>query len=561
MSSQFRPPLPHPAYEDTRTVPSIDIYGSTKESLSDGQCNLGTWDGRNSSVFNDTRLSSNAPLFEQETSQHRREDHTHQGSQATGLHINAHNGYIHVPGVGQGVNKQAQALTPLFSYLLLYVITSLSLFLALIFPHPAAWKTSIFAILSTVLFLFSSPVTIKMLFFLMIAPWHTLWLMIIERKRSHTTLFKPLVSVLIPAWNEELGLISTIKTVLASTYRNFEIIVVNDGSTDNSDTAMKQFLAKYEAAMNGVSGAIPIVYHYQQNAGKATALNTGISLSHGEIMICIDADCVLDKDCISTFVNAMRDPSVMACCGNVKVGNPGSVLSLIQLFEYAASFYARQADALLGTLYVISGAAGAYRRTIFDKVGTYGTALRGGGEDVDLSIRVQQAGYKIAYAQNAIVYTEVPITFRALLKQRKRWTFSRFVTFKRYKSMVFSLDSKHNKVLTWLVMPLIIFNDWLYIVKMILKFGLYVIAIATGSYQVLTMLILLSMVITAIPLFQDKSYRMYLFLTPLSWLLSFISAYVEMYASASSIRSLLSNREVTWGEQQRRGAVNLDRRS
>ena len=92
----------------------------------------------------------------------------------------------------------------------------------------------------------------------------------------------------------------------------------------------------------------------------------------------------------------------MACCGNVKVGNPGSVLALIQLFEYAASFYARQADALLNTLYVISGAAGAYRRSVLNEIGTYGTALRGGGEDVDLSIRVQKAGYRIAYCSDAL---------------------------------------------------------------------------------------------------------------------------------------------------------------
>ncbi len=407
----------------------------------------------------------------------------------------------------------------------------------------------------------SSPVTVKMLLFLMIAPWHTLFLTLQSQKREQKP-YNPLVSVIIPAYHEEQGIVSTIKTVLSSAYRNIEIIVINDGSyLDNSDAVIKEFLEKYSTQMHGVPNAIPITYYYQANAGKAVALNTGIRLSRGEVIVCIDADCVLDKDCIGAFVEAMRDDNVKACCGNIKVGNPGSVLSIIQLYEYAASFYARQADALLNTLYVISGAAGAYRRSIFDDVGWYGTALRGGGEDVDLSIRVQQAGFKIEYCAEAIVYTEVPVTISSLAKQRKRWTFSRFMTFKRYHSLLFSRKKEHNKILTWIVMPLIIFNDWLYIPKMLIKIGLYSAAVVTGSYQVLVMLILLSMVITAIPLFQDRSYRIYLLLTPLSWLLSFVSAGIEMYASAYAICTMLAKKEATWHPQQRKGAISVKKGS
>ena len=224
---------------------------------------------------------------------------------------------------------------------------------------------------------------------LLIAPWHQVWLLTHQQKSDPS--YQPLVSVLIPAYNEEVGLVSTIKTVLASTYRHIEIIVINDGSTDQSDAVMHSFLAKYRLAMRSVPNAIPLLYHYQQNAGKAVSLNTGISMSHGEIIVSLDADCVLDKDCIA-WEKHKETSRVMACCGNIKVGNPGSVLALIQLYEYAASFDARQADALLNTLYVISGAAGAYRRSVVEEIGTYGTDLRGGGEDVDLSIRVQKAG-------------------------------------------------------------------------------------------------------------------------------------------------------------------------
>lgn len=438
----------------------------------------------------------------------------------------------------------------------MYFVTIASLVAAWVVPHPPAWQMSLWTTATIILTVLSSPVTMKMLLFLTIAPWYELFLTMRARKRQYDPTFQPLVSVLIPAYNEEVGLVATVKTVLASSYRSIEIVVVNDGSTDNSDTIMRRFLDKYNWMMRGVSSATPIIYYYQQNAGKAVALNTAIALSHGEVVLSIDADCVLNKDCISSFVEALRDPQVMAVCGNVKVGNPGYLLSRIQLFEYAASFYARQADVLLGTLYVISGAAGAYRRSVFDHVGTYGTNLRGGGEDVDLSIRVQQAGLKIAYARNAIVYTEVPTTLQGLTKQRKRWTFSRFITFSRYKELIFSTKRHHNKFLTCLVIPLIIFNDWLYIIKMMLKVGLYLVAIATGTFQVLTMLILLSMVITALPLFGDKQSRIYLLLTPIAWLLSFVPAFIEVYAIISAISNMLRKREVQWQSWQRNGVLD-----
>ena len=510
--------------------------------------------GRTRGLLNLRRIRRKADRAHstQEAVGHGRKDDTDASREATLRH--ARHRHKRLARVRQNFIDAQAGLRRLAPYIVLSLATIAALMAAYAFPHAPAWQGTLLALLSILLTVFSSPVTVKMLLFLMIAPWHGLWLLVHQQKRD--TAYAPLVSVLIPAYNEAVGLVPTIKTVLASTYRHIEILVINDGSTDTSDAVMHTFLAKYRVAMRGVPGAIPILYHYQQNAGKAVALNTGIGLSHGDIIVSLDADCVLDKDCIAAFVDTMRDDRIMAVCGNVKVGNPGSVLALIQLFEYAASFYARQADALLNTLYVISGAAGAYRRSVFDDIGTYGTNLRGGGEDVDLSIRVQKAGYRIAYCADAIVYTEVPTTFNSLLKQRKRWTYSRFMTFKRYNSMIFSRQKEHNKVLTWLVMPLIIFNDWLYIVKMLLKIGLYVVALVTGSYQVLAMLVLLSMVITAIPLVQDRQYRAYILLSPLAWILSFVSAFIEMLASASAIRNMLGKREVTWGVQQRQGAVS-----
>lgn len=440
-------------------------------------------------------------------------------------------------------------------YIPLYLLTAVILIGTYQSPYQDVTHILFYVGLSGLLTAFSSPITVKLFLFLILAPWHEV---IVPRKTQLTS--NPLVSVIIPAWNEKVGVISTIKTILASSYRTIEIIIVNDGSTDQSDTLIRDFLARYEHAMRSVIGSIPIYYYYQQNAGKGTALNTGIHLSHGDIMLCIDADCILSKDCILNFVLAMQDQRIMAVCGNVRVGNPSTLLSSIQMIEYAQSFYSRQTDALLGTLYVISGAAGAYRREVFDRVGYYDTSLRGGGEDVDLSIRVQQAGMKIGYATQSIIYTEVPTTLKGLTKQRLRWTRSRFEMFRRYPRFVFSLDKKHNKLLTCMVLPLIVFNDWLYVFKMALKLSLYAYCVMMHSYQLLAMLIVVTTLISGIPLWASKDYRKYTVLAPVYWLLSFIPSFIEVYAICSAVWGMWSKREVQWQQWKREGAFAVTRR-
>ena len=533
-------------HEDTLiTISSIKdtFHGNTFRS----------WFRRIRGSINTYGVSSNPTLKKKEGNNHGRKNTGNQSSasfsnaQCANRNVSSHYKMFVDSQVGQKI-----------IYASLYVLTSWAMIAAYHFPHSSV-QQPIFFMLALALTILSSLVTIKMLIFLAVAPWHTLLSTL--RAKKYDDAYNPFVSVIIPAYHEEKGIVATIKTILASTYRNIEIIIINDGSTlDNSDTAIKNFIKKYYAAMVGATNVVPIIYDYQANAGKAAALNNGIKRSHGEIIICIDADCAMDRDCIRAFVQVLQDDTIQAACGNVKVGNMNSVLSTVQLFEYAASFYARQTDSLLGTLYVISGAAGAYRREVFDNIGLYGTRLRGGGEDVDMSIRVQQAGLKIAYAANAVVYTEVPTLIKYLMKQRKRWTFSRFMAFKRYRSMIFSRKKEHNKILTWIVIPLIIFNDTFYTVKMVLKIGLYLFAIVTGSYQVLAVLILLSMVITAIPLLQDRQYRQYILLTPLSWLLSFYLGYVEVVASVTSVYKILRGQEVTtWGKQQRQGVITIKR--
>jgi len=412
--------------------------------------------------------------------------------------------------------------------------------------------TLFYLTLSIILTALNSPVMVKVFLFLILAPWHAVFA---AKRRAKTLQYMPLVSVIVPAYNEEVGIVTTLKTLLVSSYRNMEIIVVNDGSTDNSDYVIRDFLAKYTSIVGNTMQNIPIAYIYKKNEGKATALNTGIMNARGDVMICIDSDCLLSKDCILHFVMALQDPNIHAVCGNIKVGNRNTLLGQIQMVEYALSFYSRQTDAMLGTLYVVSGAGGAYRREVFYRIGLYNTKLRGGGEDADLSVRVQQAGMRVAYSPKSIVYTEVPEKLTGLAKQRKRWTRSRFELFRRYPRFVFSTREGHNKTLTCFVLPLILFNDWFYLLKMTLKLVLYGYCIALHQYELLAMLLIITTIMSGIPLFINREYRPYLFLAPIYWLLGFVPAFIEMYAVSTALWEMLRGQEAQWQKWQRQGAI------
>lgn len=105
-----------------------------------------------------------------------------------------------------------------------------------------------------------------------------------------------------------MGLVSTVKTILANSYRPLEVVVVNDGSTDRSDAIMRDFIRKYQFMVGNSPSYAPIIYHYQQNGGKGTALNTGIALSHGKIILTFDADSVVHEEAVESFVSYFVDP-------------------------------------------------------------------------------------------------------------------------------------------------------------------------------------------------------------------------------------------------------------
>jgi biofilm PGA synthesis N-glycosyltransferase PgaC len=412
-------------------------------------------------------------------------------------------------------------------YAALYAVTAgiiLSLFLV------APYERNDFPLFRDFIILFASILLTKYFIYMTVSPWYDVVIARLRARRraAGTAPYRPKVSVIIPAWNEEVGLVATVETVLASSYGNMEVIVVNDGSVDGSDAKMRAFLAAYDAVPAAERGKIPVVYKYKENGGKGRALNHGIMLSTGDIIVSIDADCALLPDTVGNFVRYFEDPRVMAAVGNVKIGNTKHVLGTLQYLEFLFSFYFKKADALFNTIYIIGGAAGAFRREVFHQVGLYNPANI--TEDIDLSVRIQEAGMKIAYAADAVVYTEGASTIEGLSKQRLRWKQGRFQTFSEHRKIFFSTSPRHNKFLSWLVLPLAVFGDTQLFFEIIFLVFLYVYSAVTHDFSSFISGIFVVSSMFFVQIMNDRSAKkslMYL-LAPIGWLLFYITTAVDL---------------------------------
>ena len=224
--------------------------------------------------------------------------------------------------------------------------------------------------------------------------------------------YDPFVSIIVPAYNEEKVIGRTIESLLQSTYREFEIVVVDDGSPDRtSEVVREQFTSEPRVRL-----------FTKENAGKAEALNFSLRVSKGEIIVGLDADTIFSAETIGVLVQRFIDPQIGAVAGNAKVGNRINIVTRWQALEYiTAQNMDRRAFASLNCITVVPGAVGAWRRALVEAAGGFISDTL--AEDQDLTLRVRRLGFKIGYEENAIAWTEAPDTVRSLARQRFRWSF------------------------------------------------------------------------------------------------------------------------------------------
>lgn len=221
-----------------------------------------------------------------------------------------------------------------------------------------------------------------------------------------------LVSVIIPAYNEEVTAVQTLNSLLKTTYPNVEFIFVDDGSKDKT----------FEMISDKFKDHPKVKLFTKPNGGKASALNFGISKASAEFVVCIDADTQLKANAITELMRYFYMDEIAAVAGTVKVGNANNIITKWQSIEYITSQNMdRRAFDLLNTITVVPGAIGAFRKSIIQEVGGFTTDTL--AEDCDLTMRILRAGYVVKNASESIAYTEAPETVNMLLKQRLRWSF------------------------------------------------------------------------------------------------------------------------------------------
>ncbi|MGW6771158.1 bifunctional polysaccharide deacetylase/glycosyltransferase family 2 protein [Streptomyces sp. NPDC055037] len=218
------------------------------------------------------------------------------------------------------------------------------------------------------------------------------------------------VTVLVPAHNEEAGIVATLHSLLGSTHRDLQIIVIDDGSTDGTAAAVARL----------TDPRVTLVR--QPNTGKPGALNAGLVAARHALVVMVDADTVLEPDAIHHLVQPMADPSVGAVSGNTKVGNRRHLLGKWQHVEYVLGFNLdRRMFEVLECMPTVPGAIGAFRREALLGVG--GVSDDTLAEDTDLTMALWRAGWRVVYEESAVAWTEVPDTLGQLWRQRYRWCY------------------------------------------------------------------------------------------------------------------------------------------
>jgi cellulose synthase/poly-beta-1,6-N-acetylglucosamine synthase-like glycosyltransferase/peptidoglycan/xylan/chitin deacetylase (PgdA/CDA1 family)/spore germination protein YaaH len=225
----------------------------------------------------------------------------------------------------------------------------------------------------------------------------------------------PRVAVLIPAFNEEKVIVRTIRSVLNSDYANLHIIVIDDGSNDNTCEVARTAYATEIAA-----GRVQVLT--KPNGGKAAALNFALDRLVEEVYVGIDADTVIAADAISKLIPHFEDPLVGAVAGNAKVGNRVNLWTRWQALEYITSQnFERRALDLFNVVVVVPGAIGAWRTGPVKAVGGY--PINTVAEDADLTMALLEQRLKVVYEDRALAFTEAPIDAKGLMRQRFRWSF------------------------------------------------------------------------------------------------------------------------------------------
>jgi cellulose synthase/poly-beta-1,6-N-acetylglucosamine synthase-like glycosyltransferase len=293
----------------------------------------------------------------------------------------------------------------------------------------------------------------------------------------------PSISIIAPAYNESLNIVENVRSLLSNHYVNYDVIIINDGSKDDSlekliaayDLVKVDYLINNQIATKPLRKGVfkstnpafeKLIVVDKENGGKADALNFGLNISSNKYVACIDVDCLLLEDALQKMIKPFLESTnekVIAAGGVIRIANSckikdGKLLDINfpknsilrgQILEYLRAFLlGRMAWSKLNGLLVISGAFGLFDKKIALEVGGYDTKTV--GEDMEIIVRMrrymeeQKVKYRVAYIPDPLCWTEAPDNYKIFISQRNRWTRGTIETLKKHRKIGF--NPKYNSL-------------------------------------------------------------------------------------------------------------------
>ncbi len=332
----------------------------------------------------------------------------------------------------------------------------------------------------------------------------------------------PLVTVLIPAYNESKVIERSLRSAWNNTYQNIEIIVINDGSRDSTSLVVRRFIGEKSRGYNRRQSKIirngngfirtwvkggstknrQVHLIEQKNSGKANALNNALNSKwvNGELVMTLDADSILSPNAIANTVKHFNSSDIAGLAANVRIIEEPTALGLLQRFEHLIAYRSKKFYSLTGSELIIGGVASTYRRSVLRKVGNYDDDTV--TEDIGLSMKIAALGnkkYRLLYAADVLASTEGVTDYKTLLRQRYRWKLGNLQNVIKFQKMLFSIDKKYTKMLTFYRVPMAYLGEVLLMLEpIILAYVAYLsvkyltVGLFLGAYMTITLYILLT---------------------------------------------------------------------
>jgi cellulose synthase/poly-beta-1,6-N-acetylglucosamine synthase-like glycosyltransferase len=353
------------------------------------------------------------------------------------------------------------------------------------------------------------------------------------------------VTVVVPCFNEEKVIRASIESLIGQSYGNLEIVVVDDGSSDNTYLIAKN--------LEFDDGKKSLKAFRIKNSGKANALNYGIKAAKGELFLAVDADSKLSYDAIALMVRYFDDPKVGAVAGSVYVTNLNNIWTKLQALEYIQGLnLVRNGQALFQLVNIIPGPIGMFRKDIVMELGGYEGDTY--AEDCDLTLNLISHRYKVDYEIDAISYTEAPEELLDLIKQRYRWTRGILQALKKHKRYFIDIFSNYKmSIVLWYMLFEAIFWP---IGSILINFFIIYLGFSSGFDAILFywwILFTLLDVTASIYCVSITKEKMILVLYALYYRIFFINV-INVAKVLATLEEVL-NIKMNWGKLERKGRI------